>query len=166
MANVLVQESSLQAIAAAIRQKNGTQNTYTPAQMAPAILDISGVEALEPHYFDLDTGYVYTNSWRIGGDTVNYSDVYQIEAGKSYLLALGATVGSRFRAIFTTQDTSVATSNVTGTSIANIADPSAYAVKTYTATENGYITITKDNAGTPNIKTYVFCVEDLVDGCS
>lgn len=42
MANVLVQESSLQDIADAIRTKNGTQNTYKPAQMADAIEAISG----------------------------------------------------------------------------------------------------------------------------
>lgn len=42
MANVLVQESSLQDIADAIRSKNGTQNTYKPAQMADAIEAISG----------------------------------------------------------------------------------------------------------------------------
>lgn len=42
MANVLVQESSLSAIADAIREKNGTQNTYKPAQMASAIEAISG----------------------------------------------------------------------------------------------------------------------------
>lgn len=42
MANVLVQESSLEAIADAIRAKNGTQNTYKPAQMAEAIEAISG----------------------------------------------------------------------------------------------------------------------------
>ena len=42
MANVLVQESSLEDIADAIRSKNGTQNTYKPAQMAAAIQAISG----------------------------------------------------------------------------------------------------------------------------
>ena len=42
MANVLVQEASLQGIADAIRSKNGTQNTYKPAQMAEAIEAISG----------------------------------------------------------------------------------------------------------------------------
>ncbi len=42
MANVLVAEESLQAIADAIREKNGLTDTYTPAQMAPAILEISG----------------------------------------------------------------------------------------------------------------------------
>lgn len=42
MANVLVNENSLTAIADAIRAKNGTQNTYKPAQMADAITAISG----------------------------------------------------------------------------------------------------------------------------
>lgn len=37
MANVLVEESSLQDIADAIRMKNGTQNTYKPGQMGSAI---------------------------------------------------------------------------------------------------------------------------------
>ena len=42
MPNVLVQESSLQDIADAIRSKNGTQDTYKPAEMADAIEAISG----------------------------------------------------------------------------------------------------------------------------
>lgn len=41
MARVLVNESNLQNIADAIRAKNGTQNTYTPSQMAGAISAIS-----------------------------------------------------------------------------------------------------------------------------
>ena len=40
MANVLVDESSLQSIANAIREKNGTEDTYKPLQMPQAILDI------------------------------------------------------------------------------------------------------------------------------
>lgn len=42
MARVLINESNLQNIADAIRGKNGTQNTYTPSQMASAISAISG----------------------------------------------------------------------------------------------------------------------------
>lgn len=42
MANVLVRESSLESIANAIREKNGTENTYKPGQMADAIKAISG----------------------------------------------------------------------------------------------------------------------------
>ena len=37
MANVLVQESSLQNMAASIRRKNGTATKYTPAQMPAAV---------------------------------------------------------------------------------------------------------------------------------
>lgn len=41
MANVLVEESYLQDIANAIRTKNGSNDTYTPAEMATAIEDIT-----------------------------------------------------------------------------------------------------------------------------
>ena len=38
LSNVLVEESYLQDIADSIRNKNGSADTYTPSQMAPAIL--------------------------------------------------------------------------------------------------------------------------------
>lgn len=41
MANVLVQDTSLTAIANAIREKNGSTNTYKPAEMATAIQALS-----------------------------------------------------------------------------------------------------------------------------
>lgn len=40
MANVLVDENSLQCIANAIREKNGTDDTYKPSEMPQAIRDI------------------------------------------------------------------------------------------------------------------------------
>ena len=40
MANVLVEEQYLQNIAGAIRTKGNTQDTYTPAQMASAIINL------------------------------------------------------------------------------------------------------------------------------
>lgn len=45
MANVIIDESSLYAIADSIREKNGTENTYTPAEMSNAIddLDVGGI---------------------------------------------------------------------------------------------------------------------------
>lgn len=196
MANVLVQESSLQAIADAIRQKNGLQDTYTPAQMAQAVLDISGggsavliskgirtngiYRAADDHAdgysevitniqpgrestvaFDLSGGYVMSGVWKIGGDTINYSDVYAVTGGVTYFIALGATVGSRFRAMFSTQDTSTAVSEVTGTQITNSSNPSPYACVIYTPPSDGYITITKDNAGTGWLNTYVYNLPDL-----
>ena len=40
MANVLVERTYFEEIANAIREKNGLFNTYTPAEMANAILEI------------------------------------------------------------------------------------------------------------------------------
>lgn len=42
MAEVLVQDSSLQDIADAIREKNGTETTYKPSEMGDAVREISG----------------------------------------------------------------------------------------------------------------------------
>ncbi len=164
MGNVLVQESSLQAIAAAIRNKNGLSSTYKPVQMAAAITAIDiHPGLLEPHVFDLDTGYVYNSVWKIGGTSVNYSDVYQVQANKPYLISLGGTVGTRFRSLFTETDTSVATSDISGTNVTNITDPDLYASKVYIPPSDGYITITKDNEGQAGIKSYVVSLHDYVD---
>ena len=47
MANVLVEESSLQAIANAIRNKTGGNDTYKPREMAPAIRNLPGTGVLQ-----------------------------------------------------------------------------------------------------------------------
>ena len=45
MSKVLITESYLSAIANAIRGRNGTQNTYTPAQMAAAVTAVPNAYA-------------------------------------------------------------------------------------------------------------------------
>lgn len=45
MANVLVEETSLQGIANAIREKNGSDDTYKPSQMPQAISEIESTDA-------------------------------------------------------------------------------------------------------------------------
>ena len=49
MAKKLYEESSVQAIAAAIREKNGAATKYKVAEMAAAVLALSGSEAIEWH---------------------------------------------------------------------------------------------------------------------
>ena len=44
MANVLVEEHSLIAIANAIRQKNGLNTTYKPSEMDDAINNLATIE--------------------------------------------------------------------------------------------------------------------------
>ena len=200
--NVLVAEDSLQAIANAIRAKNGSQNTYTPGEMAAAIRAISGgggsavlgtkkitvngtfdasddgldgfssvttdvhVGILEPYFENLTTGFVdLRGAWSPGG-TDCFSDVYEVEADTLYLISLGGTVGTRFRATIIAQDPLTVTKSTLGTSVVSISDPQPYDYTIYTPTESGYLVIQKDNAGVSNLKTYVFPMHDLMDGNS
>ncbi len=109
-----------------------------------------------PYDFDNSAGYTYNGKWMLGGSTVSYSDMYTVKAGHKYLIGFGADTGTRFRSIFTTQDPSTATSEITGTWVKNATNPAAYASLIWTASEDGYLTITKDNAGKANIPSYVF----------
>lgn len=52
MANVLVNDASLADITDAIREKNGTENTYKPGEMAGAIMEIQASGGSENNLFD------------------------------------------------------------------------------------------------------------------
>ena len=66
--------------------------------------------------------------------------------------------------MFSVQDTSVATEKVTGKTVINVSNPIPYAYVIFTPESDGFITISKDNAGTANLKTYIFHLVDLIDG--
>ncbi len=119
---------------------------------------------LTPHFFDLSGGYVQSGVWTVGSDTVCYSDVYRVNAGETYLISLGGTVGTRFRSMFSAEDTSVATERVAGRTILNNSNPAPYASVLFKPDSDGFITISKDNAGRDGLKTYVFDLVALVDG--
>lgn len=120
-----------------------------------------GAEPMTPHAFDLTGGYVRNGTWVVGGDTVNYSDVYAVNAGTAYLLMLGSIVGSRFRSMFSEADTSETKTDIIGRQITNLADPAPYTYAVFSAAADGFITITKDNDGTAGLKTYVFSLREL-----
>lgn len=80
MAKVLISDQYLTNIANAIRNKNGSQNTYTPAQMASAITAISGGSApilqnktitpsASQQIITADSGYDGLESVIVNGDT-------------------------------------------------------------------------------------------------
>lgn len=71
MRKVLINETNLQEIANAIREKNGSSDTYTPAQMSTAIRDILIGTSSDFDYiiFSTDTTY-YNNFYQVG--TPNY----------------------------------------------------------------------------------------------
>lgn len=78
MAKVLISDQYLTEIGNAIRAKNGTTNTYTPAQMASAINAISGSPTLQnktvtpsanQQIITADNGYDGLESVIINGDS-------------------------------------------------------------------------------------------------
>lgn len=122
---------------------------------------------ITPLHFDIDTGYVMNDAWNTNGITVNYSDVYEVTANERYLLCLGAIVGTRFRACYLDTDPLLLTDAKTpGTRVSNLSNPDPYASQATTAPSDGYLVVTKDNAGTANIKSFLFSITGLVNGNS
>ena len=124
---------------------------------------------ISPIAYDDSSGYVYMQQWRWGGDTVSYSDIYRIEANKSYILLLGGVVGTRFRSIFTTvnilevpEEDRNSSNYINGIRVVYIADPEPYASANFNSTEDGYILVTKDNAGTSGLYSYLIDIQKLV----
>jgi len=76
--------------------------------------------------------------------------------GGVFHMGSGGTVGTRFRAMFATVDVTQATGNVAGVSIRNTNNPTPYSNAAYTAEEDGYIIVAKDNVGTSGLKSYVY----------
>lgn len=61
MSNVLVNENSLQDIASAIREKNGTETTYKPSEMGEAIRGLSSAEQLSEYMVTIREGFYNVN---------------------------------------------------------------------------------------------------------
>ena len=127
-----------------------------------SILGVTGAintAALEPT--TLRCGWIGTGNgvWTHESPTDSLADMYEVTAGHEYWLTLGASVGTRFRAIFTTVDVSTVTSGtVQGTALntKNISDPPPFQSLWYTPSEDGYIVVQKDNVGNTNVKTYLY----------
>lgn len=115
---------------------------------------------LEPYIYDHNIGYIANGTWKYENPTNTYTDFYRVKEGFHYFITLGANVGSRFRAMFTTTDVSTSTTNVAGTQIINLNNPPAFRNVSFQAPSDGYILVAKDNIGKSGIKTYVYSCEE------
>ena len=120
--------------------------------------EVKAAPPLTPYIYDYNCGYIANGVWIYENPTNTFIDIYQVKAGHQYYLTLGASVGSRFRAMFTTTDITTITTNtrITGETVVNVNNPSTYANATYTPSTNGYICVAKDNVGVSNLYSYLF----------
>lgn len=117
---------------------------------------------LDPLEYDYNIGYVDNGTWKYENPTNTFTDIYEVVAGQPYILFLGKTKGSRFRAMFTTTDIRTVTrGNVVGERIVNTNNPAALANASYTPSEDGYILCAKDNVGVSGLKTYLFYADEV-----
>ena len=122
------------------------------------LITVSCAPSLTPDIFDYNNGYVANGVWSYEYPTKCYLDIYSVQSGHKYLIALGNTVGTRFRVMFTTADITTANSGakITGTNIISGSNPAANASITFTAPSDGYIVIQKDNAGVTGLKSFLY----------
>lgn len=121
------------------------------------VINDSGGTRLTAYQTDVTGGYVANGDWYYSpSDTNGRSDIYAVTAEKLYLIRLGASVGNRFRVMFTPLDVTQVEENVTGVNIANQDNPTAYAGTAFVAPQNGYIVIGKTYQGVTGIETFVF----------
>lgn len=105
MRKVLINETNLQEIANAIREKNGSSDTYTPAQMSTAIRNIPIGTSSDFDYiiFSTDTTY-FDNFYQVGkpnylfGVTNNDCIIYlNSEDGWLYYKPLEEPIGTKLK---------------------------------------------------------------------
>lgn len=120
---------------------------------------------LKPIVYDYNIGYINAATWIYENPTNTYTDIYEAKANCTYVIALGSTVGTRFRSIFTTTDiTEVTSGNVAGTQIVNKNNPPAYDAVVYkSGSSDGYILVAKDNIGHSGLISYVFNITEACD---
>lgn len=128
---------------------------------------IGGASWIEPILFDWLYGYCEGKDWVPENSVTNRTDVYELEANMHYLLCFGPVVGTRRRTgIFATNPVTATAKVNAVTSIQTARTPpspyEAYLFTTSTADSN-YLVVTKDNASTDGIKTYLAKLETLVD---
>ena len=146
-----------------------TADTVTPEKLllGETAHDASGAvitgtmrnRLITPIAFDYMMGYNDNGTWKYQDSVNNHSDVYEVEEGRRYILSLGPTVGTRFRASFVTTNPVGSTKDIKGSMIINKNNPPANdSSPAYTVASDGYIVVTKDNAGTAGLSSWLFDV--------
>lgn len=147
--------------------ENGTYNVPTGIDgFSPVVvnipLSVSKYLLKTPLHYDLVGGYVSAGAWNIN-DTAARTDIYQVYAGKHYIIHLGSIVGNRFRCAFFATDPALATSNLNGTYISGVDNPQNYAVGTsvmFSPSSDGFVAVGKTNQSVDGLISYLVEFEE------
>lgn len=112
--------------------------------------------ALVPIAYDYEMGYTDNGTYKYQDSTNNHSDFYEVLQGHRYLIGLGATVGTRFRATVVTTNPVGTTVDIVGKAVINKNNPSAYDYAVFKPEADGWLVITKDNASHTGLKSYLY----------
>lgn len=111
-----------------------------------------------PIAYDYEMGYTDRGTWHYQNSTNNHTDVYEIIGGHSYTLALGSTVGTRFRSAQLPSNPVGSMVDIAGTQVVNLNNPKAHALASFAADSDGWLCVTKDNVSTKGLKSWLFDV--------
>ena len=116
-----------------------------------------------PLHYDFIGGYVGQAVWYVN-DTNARTDIYQVYAGKHYMIHLGSIVGNRFRCAFFNTDPALATATMNGTGIFETDNPSQYAITVrytmFTPSSDGFVAIGKTNQQVNGLISYLVAFEE------
>lgn len=130
---------------------------YTAHDKHGDVITGTAYPQMTPIEYDYNIGYISNGTWTYENPTGTYTDFYEVQAGHTYLISLGANVGTRFRAMYTATDVRTVTSgSVTGTNVINVNNPAQYRNVSCKPTIDGYLIVAKDNVGKSGIFTYVY----------
>ena len=110
---------------------------------------------IEPIVYDYVPGYVSNGAWKYENSTNNHTDIYEVEAGRRYLISLGGTVGTRFRSAVIDTNPYGTNNSYNGTTVSNKTNPSAYDYAVFTSSIDGFLVVTKDNVSVAGYKSYL-----------
>ena len=130
---------------------------YTAHDASGAVITGTSKQIVLPlTAYDYEKGYNNQGSWIYEDSTNNHSDVYEIEEGHLYVLELGSVVGTRFRASALDTNPVGSTGIITGVQVVQQNNPQPHARAIFTAPYDGWVIVTKDNASTTGLKSYLF----------
>ncbi len=165
------------ALVAQSSQNIDQDGTYDTTLKNEVVVNVSGGGSpsfIVPKYAeDFDGGYISDGTYYYGQSSSLAMDIWKVKANHKYFIILGIPTGNRFRCMFTTQDITLASGNITGNRVGTDQSPSSngnypYGANvsadgriSYTASYDGYLACFKSNNNDKNVPCILIDLTEL-----